>query len=107
MATNDYNISDPNWGGQAPSSPTTGHFQAEAGSGMRANARKRAGLRQVERTAAFGQPTPGPLSGDEVQAFVDAYVANEMARRHSGARLAGGIIGAVVGSTIGKRMGRR
>lgn len=88
------------WGGQNPQGVTTGHFQAEAGSGRRTNAHKRHHVREMER-ARLVDPL-GPVA-----AFVAEFQASERARSHTAAKVVGGIVGYAAGRAIGQRIGRQ
>ena len=98
-----YSFSPINWGGQGRS-PTTGHIQADAGSGRRTEAkRKRAGAGSAQPQPLMGHTTSsldfesvnnfvaGLQSGDDVaMAAVTVYGASVVSRAVATGRLAQG-----------------
>jgi hypothetical protein len=106
--TNEYKMSQ-NWGGQDPHSPSTGHFQAEAGSGMHASI---SAQRWAARRHNQFQPLPlpdvqSPLAGlNDSAAFVNE-IARDTQRDVPRDMIMGALSGALVGYAITRRVQRR
>lgn len=99
MATNEYRISEPHWGGQDPHSPTTGDHARLAGMGQHAPSERMIRAQQLGAIPMRAQKVVSPLG--DIRPFVAEIRADYGARSgHALGRIVGGVAGGVLGYAL-------